>query len=408
MFVDTIRLLPMKTKSIILTILFVCASCLTGEIEVNDFFSVTGFVDTSYTYLDKESDATTVAGINKTDEAFSLEEIELMFLVDFQPLSARIDIEYEDGDNELDLEQAYIDYDVEHRFLKSSVITLGRYASMLGFEAYEPTDLYLYSNAYGGLLGELIGASLSSIAPDPRIARDTDVSVFYDSLLFPVSERYSQGIRYTLKNETHFFGMSVQDSTVSYDNRLRGDDDLDDGAVYDYGYGLELAYSYDFMRIVNFFLGGAYEVGKGIDTFGVSVGDVHTYVLNSHVTCQLGAWLLAAEVNVSETKMDDFLESGADARIESITGLFMANYVYNEKASVTGRISYIDLDADGGTGDSDSDGYAFKYTLAHNYAFLDALLLATEFSYSAGRLNRGGRNADTEELFGGAELIFMF
>ena len=28
------------------------------------------------------------------------------------------------------------------------VITAGRYASMLGFEAYEPTGLYQYSTAY--------------------------------------------------------------------------------------------------------------------------------------------------------------------------------------------------------------------------------------------------------------------
>ncbi len=398
----------MKTKPAILSLLFAGVSCLTGEIVVNDFFSIEGFVDLSYTYLDKENDATTAANINKTDDAFSLEEVELIFRIDFQPLSARIDLEYEDGDNELDLEQAYVDYSIEDHRLEGSVITVGRYASMLGFEAYEPTGLYLYSNAYGGLLGESVGKALSSVASNPGITGDADLSVFFDSLLFPVSERYSQGIRYTYQDEETFWGIALQDGTVSYDNRLRGDDGLDDMAVDDGGYSFEIAYAYNFMRIINLFVGGAYEVGEGIETFGVSVGDTYTYVFNSHVTCQLGAWLLAAEFNLSETEIDDFLGSGADAKIDSVTGLIMANYAYNEKASVTGRISYTDLDVDGGTSESTADGCALKYTLAHNYAFMDNLLLVTELGYSRGELSQGSSDFDTEELFAGVEVIVFF
>ena len=67
-----------------------------------------------------------------------------------------------------------------------------------------------------------------------------DLFVYLNSLLFPASERYSQGIKYTFQGTDNFFGISLQDSTLSYDNRLRGDDDADDMAVDDEGYGFVL------------------------------------------------------------------------------------------------------------------------------------------------------------------------
>ena len=398
----------MKAKLTILSVFLAAIGCLTGEIIVNDFFSFEGFVDTSYTYLDKEKDPAGASNINGTDQAFSLEEVEIILLLDFDPFSARMDVEYEDGDNEIDIEQAYIHFRPE-TFLEGSAVTAGRYASMLGFEAYEPTRMYQYSNAYGGILGELIGGALSSAASNPGVTGDSDVAVFYDSILLPVSERYSQGIKYTFEDTNNFFGISIQDSTVSYDNRLRGDDGLDDMAVDDEGYGLEIAYAYNLMRIVTFFLGGAYEIGEGIDSHGTSVGDTQSYVFNGYVTCQLGAWLFATEVNFSETEMDNFFGSGVDAEVESVTSLIMANYAYNEKASVTGRISYTELDADGGTGGSMSDGHTLKYTLAHNYAFLDELFFVTEFSYLDGKFDTvADPSSDLEEIFLAAEILFMF
>ena len=388
--------------------LFAGLGCFAGEITIPDFISFKGFIDTSYTYLDKEDDTAGDGNLKDTDEAFSLEEVELSILFDFESLSAQVDIEYEDGDNELDLEQAYIDYRLRGR-LKGSTITAGRYASMLGFEGYEPVDLYQYSNAYGGILGEHIGRSLSGAAVDPGVAQDFDLSVFYDSIFFPVSERYSQGIRYTFETMDNFFGISFQDGTVSYDNRLRGDDGLDDMAVDDEGYSFEVAYSHDFIRIITLFLGGSYEVGEGIGSYGISVGDTQTYVLNSYVSCQLGAWLLAAEFNFSETQMDNFLDSGADAEIESVTGLIMANFAYNEQSSVTGRISYTELDADGGTGGPMSGGDTVKYTVAHNYALCENLLFVTEFSYLDGTFDANNvADGDLEEVFLAAELLFTF
>ncbi len=51
------------------------------------------------------------------------------------------------------------------------------------------------------------------------------------------------------------------------------------------------------------------------------------------------------------------------------SGLLMANYAYSDVASVTGRISMVELE----TG---TDDYDFtKYTVAHNYALLTTCCL---------------------------------
>lgn len=398
----------MKIKSIVLSVWLLVFSSSSGEIKINNLLSLEGFADTSYTYLDKEDKSMASSGADKTDEAFSLEEVEVSLLLGYKRLSARIDVEYEDGDNSFDIEQVFADYRFKENF-RGSVITMGRYSSMLGFEADEPTGLYQYSNAYGGILGESIGSILAGSASNAAVARDPDFFVFLDSALFPVSERYSQGIKYAFEDEDSFFGISFQDSMISYDNRLRGDDDADDEAVDDAGYGFEIAYAQEFMRILTFFFGGAYEFGENFSISGTSIGDTETYILNTYLTCQLGAWLLAAEFNYSETRMNDFLDSGSDVEIGSITSQLMANYAYNEKASITGRLSYMDIDADFEAGVLKSDGYALKYTVAHNYALTSNLFLVTEFNYLDGAVaTKNSTDGDLEEILLAAELLFTF
>ncbi len=68
------------------------------------------------------------------------------------------------------------------------VITAGRYASMLGFEAYEPTGLYQYSTAY-----TLGGDDLALLV------------------------EYVQGVKYTRTSDTTFFGISLQDQAFGTD-----------------------------------------------------------------------------------------------------------------------------------------------------------------------------------------------
>ena len=88
------------------------------------------------------------------------------------------------------VEQAFVNLALGN----GDVITAGRYASMLGFEAYEPTGLYQYSTAY---------TSLGSIS---------------------AASEYVQGVKYTRTSDTTFFGISLQDQAFGNDaDRLGGD-----------------------------------------------------------------------------------------------------------------------------------------------------------------------------------------
>jgi len=93
--------------------------------------------------------------------------------------------------------------------------------------------------------------------------------------------------------------------------------------------------------------------------------------------------------------------------------LLMANFAYSEQASITGRISYTDheadLDAAGTAVALEAD--AMKFTLAHGYAFTDNLFLVTELSYVDGEFdtnNAAFAGDDFDGLQAAVELIFSF
>ena len=400
----------MRIKLVIFSVFLATFGISIGEIVVNDYLSFKGFIDLSYSYIDESIDPSGASNYDETDRSSEVEEVEVSLLFEFAPVSAQIDIEYEDrrGSN-LQVEQAFVAYRHEGQ-MQSSTITAGRYASMLGFEAYKPTGLYQYSNAYGGILTELFGTALITNGSFTPPTIDSDASVFIESLIFSLGDRYSQGLRYSFENDRSFFGFSIQDGTISYKNRTGGDDDADNTAVDDDGYGFEVAYVYDFGFGVKYFLGGSYETGDGINTRTATMGDTETYIINTYVTCELGAWLFAVELNYSESEIEDAFAIVSDTEIESITGLLMTNYAYSERSSVTGRISYTDLDGDtNASGGAAIDGKQFKYTIAHNYAFSDNLFLVAELSYVDGEFDSSlGEEGDLDEFLAAAELIFTF
>ena len=80
--------------------------------------------------------------------------------------------------NDDGVEQAFVNFALGN----GDVITAGRYASMLGFEAYEPTGLYQYSTAY-----DIVGFDLSLL------------------------QEYEPRCEIHTHSDTTFFGISVQD-----------------------------------------------------------------------------------------------------------------------------------------------------------------------------------------------------
>ncbi|MEM8868329.1 MAG: outer membrane beta-barrel protein [Verrucomicrobiota bacterium] len=311
----------MKNKLAIASAFVAASSFSTAEIVINDFLSFEGFIDMSYTHTDIED-----GGVSSSDNSYQIDQVEVALLFDFDVVTGQIDIDAEDdnGTNngsdleELEIEQAFAAY----HFGNGGVFIAGRFASMLGFEAFEPTGLYQYSFAYD--IGFLPG--------------------------------YSQGVKYSYETDTTFFGIALLDEAFDTDgNRFGGSGDS--------SYAIEVAGSINVGNGLTWFLGGAYE--------DADVGDA--YAVNTYATFETGAWIFAAEVSFGEQ------EALVGDDIEAINALIMANFAYSDQASVTGRISYEDFDAGVG-GELDY----FKYTLAHGYAFSDNLSMVTEVSFIDG------------------------
>lgn len=411
---------------------FVAASSLaTAEIVINDFLSFEGFIDMGYTHSDGEIDPSVSDGgfdldvpdFNDSDNTFEINQVEINWLFDFEPVTAQIDIEFEEGDDdEASIEQAFATYSFEN----GHAITAGRFASMLGFEAFEPTGLYQYSFAYG--LPNIVSSNLGDVIGALPVDLGSDTLSAVTSTIFPLPGYY-QGVKYTFDNEEFFFGASVQDGTYNYSDRIGGSDNGDD----DGGWGTEFAGAWNVTDQLTWFAGFAYEEGDGLrDTdggTGFGTGDTQGYVFNTYVTYEMGAWFFAAEFFYGENEWDDggAIDPGlgllpvVDIETESLGGLIMANYAYSEKASVTGRVSYTDyqLDLDGVDALSGASGEIeadyLKFTLAHNYAFTDNLMLVTEVSYTEGDADLDqnldediSAEADYEELFGAIRLLFVF
>ncbi len=370
----------MKNKIAIASAFIAASSFSTAEIVINDFLSFEGFVDMSYTHTDSED----FDGAESNENSYQVDQVEISWLFNFDTVTAQIDIDsegsngsngddvFDDSDSgsglsELEIEQAFVNYALGN----GDVITAGRYASMLGFEAFEPTGLYQYSTAYdfSGILGDAIagGAGLLDGAT--------------------VSE-YSQGVKFTRSTDTTFFGISVQDQAFGSDaDRLGGDVQADSS------YGVEVAGSIDLGNGFTVFAGAAFEDAE--------LGD--NQLINAYVTYETGAWLFAAEINVSDYDDVNLVGLVNLGNVDGLTGLLMANYAYSDVASVTGRISSINYES------SDVELDILKYTVAHNYSFSDNLLLVTEVSFDDGELDVNGLgNAEGDNLTFAVELLFTF
>jgi len=338
----------MKNKIAIASAFLAATSFSMGEIVVNDFLSFEGFVDSSYTHTDLDGVAPGPDSGNSN--AFGVDQVEISWLFNFDTVTAQIDLQYEgdaegkDADDGQAVEQAFVNYALAN----GDVVTAGRYASMLGFEAFEPTGLYQYSTAYeaSGLPG------------------------------------YAQGVKYTRESDSSFFGISIQDEAFDFG----GDNNLSSSS-----YAIEVAYAQDLGNGIAAFIGAAHEDAK--------VGD--TYIVNSYVTYETGAWLFAAEVNFGNSENNAFdVTAVGGADVDVLSGLLMANYAYSDDSSVTARLSYEEVD--NGTVDTDST----KYTLAHNKALADNLALIVELSYAEAEVSNVVGDIEATQL--AVELLFTF
>jgi predicted porin len=328
----------MKKTIAITSALAAASSLATAEIKINEFLSFEGFVDMSYSHTDID-----FPGGSNSDNSFGIDQVEIDWLFNFGKVTAQVDLEYEEAGGDTNVEQAFVSYDLGN----GSALTMGRYESMLGLEAKEPTGLYQFSTAYD----------------------------FFNTI-----PQYAQGVKYTGQSGDLSYGVSIQD-TINGNGAgsLGGTGDAgDDGS-----YGVEAAVSYTSGAIT-------YAVGYATED---NDEDPDSDILSAHVVYSEGAWTLGAEYNMATFEED----GGPDTDVDS--WLVMANYAYSDCCSVTGRISGVELEE--GADDLDF----LKYTLAHNYALTDNLAIITEVSYSDIDSSDGD---DAEFLTGAVEVLFTF
>jgi len=258
----------MKNKIAIASAFFAASSFSFAEIALTENLSVEGFVDMSYS--DSE------AG----DSQFGIDQVEFDFLFSQGAVSAQVDVEYEEGADQggtTEIEQAFVTYDLGN----GAALTAGRFASQLGFEAFEPTGLYQFSTAYSDRTG-LPG--------------------------------YDEGVKYTTEINGNYFGLAIVDGVTP---NIIGDGE---------GYSIEAAYAIDLAGVqegLSAFVGARYDVDDA------DADD--DLLVNAYVTYETGAWIFAAEV----VHLDDGDQHDSSA-------LVMANYTYSDAASITARYSVED------------------------------------------------------------------
>jgi len=369
----------MKNK-IVLTAAFFAASSLSfAEIALTENLSVGGFVDMSYTHSDDDRD-----NGSDSNNSYQVDQVEITFGLDYGVVTAQIDLEW-DLNNGSSIDQAFTTYDLGNGFK----VTAGNYDSMLGFEAFEAPGLYQYSKAYS-----------SNIEAFENNGAVVDLSI--SDLITPGT---NNGVKVTYEDGTQFFGVSLQDGGIFGDNRLGGDSDdlainfgpldelLGPGVLASgsSGYAIEAAYARDLGNGFNIFVGTLMEETE-IEDGGGAETSVDTTVLNGYVTYETGAWLFAAELIQTEHDIENLEDIDID------TFLIMANYTYSDQASVTARISNVDVD----------DVFdAMKLTVAHLYAFTDNLALAVELS-SVDYDFEENLVDDGDTLEAAVELLFTF
>ena len=248
-------------------------------------------------------------------------QVELNFGYTMGPVSAAVGLDFGESSvygNDTDngnLEEAYITYDFGNGFS----VTGGRMLSYMGFEAFDPTNMYQFSYAY-----DVGGATLTGAA-DP-----TGAQMIYDA--------YDTGASIDYGNDLFSVGM-----WASLEN--------------DAGYELALAYT----GIENFTAKAIYS--------DFSAPATEAYEKSTYwISYKLGKLLIAGEI-----AENDQLDTGFD--VDGM--LLMVNYAISGKLGLTLRYSEMEIT---GATSSTVEYEGSKFTVSPGYNFTDNLSGLLEYS----------------------------
>lgn len=273
--------------------------------------------------------------------SFDLDQAEIDFLFSFDQITGQIDIDYQRGDGntgigddgvddgELDLEQAFITYDLG----EGTSITAGKFLSYMGWETAEPTGLYQYSYAYGTTI-----------------------------------PGYHNGVSIDFSDDWGSFGLAVLDSVYDDDGSL-------DNAADDFDMGLETK------LVLTPAEGWTVFLGYAIDSGNTGVED--RKLVNLWASYEFGASTIAAEIN-------DYSDGYSDIKqwllMYSVAvgdkGTFTARLSNDVR-------DYTSLAASAMVGSGQIQDEDTKYTLAYIHAVTDNLAIVTEASLTEQGTFRG-------------------
>lgn len=273
--------------------------------EVAKGVEISGFIDMSYvsTSPDNGTDTTTMA----------MDQAEIDLALDLgSGLSARIDLEAVAGTatamESVYVEQARVDYKVTDMF----TLTMGKFDTIIGFEALEPVDMYQYSH----------------------------------SLTWELEPTYHTGLLGIYDAGTFNVGLGLV-------NSLRADSNPDTNDEMSYILHAGITPMEGLAVNLNYAAGNENPGASGDATASTASEDVT--LLELDVSYQMNNLLVAFEYVSAET-------DNAGTTSEDTGMMLMANYAFSEKAAVTLRYSQ----NEGKTGDA-----ASEITISPSYAITD-------------------------------------
>lgn len=301
--------LSTKLTPVAATLLLALGATSAQAEDKKDPLSISGFIDMSYLYSD-------IDGESSTSDS-GLDQVEINISYDFgNKLTASVDVEYQNEDEGVDLEQAFITYALSDNLS----VKAGRFLSYTGWETEEPTGLFQYS--------------ATGYAP-----------YFYGY--------YQQGISGFYSTEKYAIAVSVVNDLA------------DPSATDSKKPGIETMLA--LMPTDEITIKAFYSVDDLAGT------DEDTTLINTWASYSKDALTLAVEYNMSENAGAYAGRFGIDS--EATGYLFMANYAISDKVGLTLRYNDWEIEDAGGVTVEDASGI----TISPSYVVNDNLLIVFEY-----------------------------
>jgi hypothetical protein len=316
------------------------ALCARADVKIKDNLSRWGYAVGSYDYVDP-------SGAPSSD-SFNLDAAKLSLLAKFDAVSADFGAYYTQTSNGAD-NLTLIDANVTYDAGSGLTITGGRFLSWMGYEAFDPINMYQVSSAY--------------INPDGTI-------MFYPAYHEGVKVKYSAG--------DVTVGAALLDSLYG-PSIYRGDGELK------HNFGTEVFASFNPLKGLTIWTGIGYDSPGGLPS------QVHSDTLyNVWVQYQVGNATIAGE----------YLYNDAARASTGSDGLILLDYAFTKQISSAFRIS------SGKLKNTDvSPGLGFtKYTVSPTYAVTEHFSIRPEISYIDYK-NNGPIGHDT---FYAIQALFKF